>query len=78
MNVIFLDFDGVLHGAHDYLDNEEKLIHKRINVLAEIVKELNCKVVIEAAAKEGIDEITLKTNVTWIQEYLEIFKSNKR
>ena len=57
MNVIFLDFDGVLETIHyDSLDDVER----RIKILAEICKEYDCKIVIEASAKEAIDEETLE------------------
>ena len=57
MNVIFLDFDGVLETIHyDSLDDVEK----RIKILAEICKEYDCKIVIEASTKEAIDEETLE------------------
>ena len=49
MNVIFLDFDGVLETIHyDSLDDVEK----RIKILAEICKEYDCKIVIEVSEKK--------------------------
>ena len=78
MNVIFLDFDGVLHGIHDYRvgESEKDLVFKRILTLADIVKEFNCKVVIEASAKTAIDEETLEVDseCTWLQEYFDKFE----
>ena len=43
MNVIFLDFDGVLDTAH-YKSLVD--IERRIKILADICKEYNCKFVI--------------------------------
>ena len=69
MNVIFLDFDGVLDTYEDFYDEllgrktkEEinKKIEKRIEILGRICKKYDCKVVIEAAAKDCIDEKTLE------------------
>ena len=57
MNVIFLDFDGVLDTYHY---NSLKDIERRIKILADICKEYNCKVVIEASSKDDIDEDTLE------------------
>lgn len=64
MNVIFLDFDGVLDTMH-YSNNID--IEKRIQILANICKEYDCKVVIEASSKDAIDEETLKTHSEWIK-----------
>ena len=74
MNVIFLDFDGTLNTIH-YSSNED--IERRIKILADICKEYNCKVVIEASAKETIDEETLKTNNKWVK-FIFIFLVGKR
>jgi len=71
MNVIFLDFDGVLDTIH-YSSNED--IENKISILADICKEYNCKVVIEAAAKNAIDENTLETESGWIHYIFELFK----
>ncbi len=57
MNVIFLDFDGVLDTIHF---NEDKDIERRIKILADICHEYDCKIVIEASAKDAIDEDTLE------------------
>ncbi len=71
MNVIFLDFDGVLNTIHcDTLED----IEKRIAILSDICKSYNCKVVIEASAKVAIDEDTLETDVKWINNIFELFK----
>lgn len=74
MNVIFLDFDGTLNTSHDKEDKELEL--KRIKLLADICHEYNCKVVIESAHKDDIDEKTLEVNpdVLWLKEYFDLFK----
>lgn len=83
MNVIFLDFDGVIAGLHDYLDNDynrvdesmrKANIEKRIKILGDICKKYDCKVVIESSHKDFIDEETLETDVDWIQDVLNLFK----
>ena len=72
MNVIFLDFDGVLD-THHYNSLED--IERRIKILADICKEYDCKVVIEAGAKTEIDEETLEVNKdSWVNEIFELFK----
>ena len=75
MNVIFLDFDGVLETIHyDSLDDVEK----RIKTLAEICKEYDCKIVIEASAKEAIDEETLEVvEESWVDRIFRLFKNMK-
>lgn len=83
MNVVFLDFDGVLKCFHDYYDNnynhvetskcKEKL-EKRIKILSDICKKYDCKVVIESAHKDFIDEETLETNIDWINDIFRLFK----
>ena len=67
MNVIFLDFDGTLSGMHDdeYIDDNGKKVYsdnleKRIAILAKVCKKYDCKIVIEASAKDAIDEETLE------------------
>lgn len=57
MNVVFLDFDGVLNTIH--YDSKED-VERRIKTLGDICKEYDCKVVIEAAAKDAIDEETME------------------
>ena len=75
MNVIFLDFDGVLETIHyDSLDDVEQ----RIKTLAEICKEYDCKIVIEASAKEAIDEETLEVvEESWVDRIFRLFKNMK-
>ena len=71
MNVIFLDFDGVINTHHD---NPKETIEKRIKTLSEICEKYDCKVVIEASIKREIDEETLETNIEWVKEIFELFK----
>ena len=74
MNVIFLDFDGVISTIHCH-SNED--IERRIKLLAEICQEFNCFIVIEASAKNAIDNDTLKINPE--AEYVNlIFKYFKK
>ena len=55
MNVIFLDFDGVLSTFHF---KSNLVVEKRVKILSDICKEYNCKVVISASAKNSIGEET--------------------
>ena len=72
MNVIFIDFDGVLN-THHY--NSLKDIEKRIKILADICNEYNCKVVIESTSKDAIDEETLEViENSQINKIFEMFK----
>ena len=57
MNVIFLDFDGVLDTNY-YRSNEQ--IEEKIKILADICHEYDCKVVIESSHKDMLDEKTLE------------------
>lgn len=72
MNVIFLDFDGVLD-THHYKTDED--IEEKIKILSEICKEYNCKVVIEASAKRCIDEETLEIDedAPWVKSIFNYF-----
>ena len=71
MNVIFLDFDGVLNTVHcSSLEDTER----RIKILGDICKELNCKIVIEAAMKDVIDEETLETDSEYVKKIFDLFK----
>ena len=76
MNVIFLDFDGVINTLNSILNpkEDENAIENRIKILSDICKIYDCKVVIESAHKEFIDEETLKTDIDWIQKYFDLFK----
>ena len=83
MNVIFLDFDGVLDTQSDpsFYDEESrkelyKKVEKRIAILADICKTYNCKVVIEASAKDAIDEETMEISEDseWVQFIFSMFK----
>ena len=69
MNVIFLDFEGVLDTYGDTVlelyygvpkEVIRKKVERRIAILGDICKEYDCKVVIEAAAKCNIDDETLE------------------
>ena len=71
MNVIFLDFDGVLDTLH-YDSNKD--IEKRIAILADICKEYNCKIVIEASAKNAIDEETMEVKSEWVKYIFSLFE----
>ena len=72
MNVIFLDFDGVLDTVH-YNSLED--IERRIKILANICRAYNCKVVIEASAKDAIDEETLEViEGSWVKDIFKLFK----
>ena len=72
MNVIFLDFDGVLDTIHY---NENKDIERRIKILAEICHEYDCKIVIEASAKGAIDEETMviSSDATFVRYIFSLF-----
>ncbi len=72
INVIFLDFDGVLDTIHySSLDD----IERRIKILSEICSELDCSVVIEASAKDVINEDTLQIedNSSWVNFIFDCF-----
>jgi aspartyl/asparaginyl-tRNA synthetase len=62
MNVIFLDFDGVINTFNRNLApiEEENAPEERVKILGEICKKYDCKVVIEASAKDAIDEETME------------------
>ena len=71
MNVIFLDFDGVLNTIH-FKSQED--IERRIKILSEICKEYDCKVVIEASSKDAIDEETLEVEKeSWVNGIFPLF-----
>ena len=72
MNIIFLDFDGVLDTIHyNSLDD----IENRIKILSDICHEYNCKIVIEASAKDAIDEETLEISpdAKFVKEIFNLF-----
>ena len=71
MNVIFLDFDGVIdtNYYHSYYH-----IEKKIKILANICHTYNCKVVIEASAKDSINEETMEIDSPWVQFIFDLFK----
>ena len=71
MNVIFLDFDGVLDTQHYYSLED---IERRVKILADICSEYNCKVVIEASSKDAIDEVTLEVfEGSWVNDIFSLF-----
>ena len=74
MNVIFLDFDGVLTTIHGFLDED---VERRIKILADICHKYDCKVVIEAASKDAIYEDTLEIYSDWVEFVFDCFKKYK-
>ena len=76
MNVIFLDFDGVINTINGVIRplEKENAKEERIKILSEICHKYDCKVVIISSHKDQIDEETLETNIDWINEYFEKFK----
>ena len=77
MNVIFLDFDGVINTHHDKNIKDKdyvQIIEDRIKILSKICNKYNCKVVIEASSKDNINEETLETDVDWIKDIFKLFK----
>ena len=73
MNVIFLDFDGVLVTFHRSSKDD---IIKRIKILKEICKDTNSRIVISSTHKDSINKDTLTSNVHWINEIIVLFKKN--
>ena len=73
MNVIFLDFDGVID---TYKCTSSEYMESKIKLLSSICKEFNCKVVISSSRKEYIDGKTLKVkeDIEWIKNILEYIK----
>ena len=72
-NVIFLDFDGVIDTNYFTSNNQ---MEEKIKILADICHELDCKVVIEASAKDSINEETLEidSDSEWINFLFSCFK----
>lgn len=71
MNVIFLDFDGVLTTIHASSNSD---IERRIILLSKICKLYDASIVVEASAKDAIDENTLETNSEYVGFILDTFK----
>lgn len=74
MNVIFLDFDGVLD-THYYRTNEQ--IEEKIKILADICHTYDAKVVIESTYKDMFDEETLEIldpECDWLVKLMNNFK----
>lgn len=73
MNVIFLDFDGVIDTNY-YQSNDQ--MEEKIKILSDICHTYNCKVVIEASAKLAIDEESMKIDPDskWVKFLFSCFK----
>lgn len=73
MNVIFLDFDGVLDT--NYYQSKEQ-VEEKVKILADICHTYNAKVVIEAGAKGAIDEYTMAIDedAEWVNYLFFLFK----
>lgn len=71
MNIIFLDFDGVLDTYQNTLDED---IDKKIKILAKITNLYNCKIVIESSHKSAIDEDTKEISSDFVKYILDRFK----
>mgnify|MGYP003305264639 CR=1 FL=1 len=78
MNIIFLDFDGVIYTLNMNLNPKEPkdAIEKRIEILARICELYNCKVVIISAHKDMIIRKTMTSRTKWIQNLLDSFKTH--
>ena len=70
MNVIFLDFDGVIDTYH-YMSDQD--VEEKIKILSTICKETSSKVVIEAAAKDAINEETNEIEGKWVNLIFNLF-----
>ena len=71
MNVIFLDFDGVID-THYYQSNEQ--MEEKIKILADICHTYDAKVVIEASAKDAINEETMEMEEGWVKDIFNLFE----
>ena len=72
MNVIFLDFDGVLDT--NYYKSKEQ-VEEKVKILADICHTYDAKVVISASAKVAIDEDTLEIDdAEWVNYLFFLFK----
>ena len=74
MNVIFLDFDGVLDTIHYYSCEDAE---RRVKILADICGKYDCKIVIEASAKDAIDEETMDISGKWVNFIFSLFRRVK-
>lgn len=70
MNVIFLDFDGVIDTIH-YHTKED--IERRIIILSDICKTYNCKIVISSSNKDAIDEETGEIYNDYVKYIFNLF-----
>ena len=76
MNVIFLDFDGVID-THYYRTEEQ--IEEKIKILADICHTYDAKVVIESSHKDMLDEETLEIldpKRDWLVKLMNNFKKH--
>ena len=73
MNVIFLDFDGVIDT--NYYRSDEQM-EEKIKILSDICHTYDCKVVIEASAKNAINEETMEIDpdAEWVNFLFKMFK----
>jgi len=70
MNVIFLDYDGVLDTVHKSDDID---IENRIKILSNICNLYDAKIVISASLKTSIDEETLAPLNVKVKKLFELF-----
>lgn len=73
MNVIFLDVDGVLD-TYKYRSYDD--VESKIKILADICHTYNAKVVLSAACKCAVDELTMEIdpNAEWVLFLFSLFK----
>ena len=73
MNVIFLDFDGVINTSYYQSDSQ---IEEKIKILSDICHMYDCKIVIEASAKDAINEETreIDKESLWVLKIFTLFK----
>ena len=79
IKVLFIDFDGVLHSMNDIDEDKEEIkkkVEKRIEILADIARIYNCKVVIESGGKKAIDEYSMQINpkAEYVKFIFDMFK----
>jgi hypothetical protein len=73
MNVIFLDVDGVLD-TYKYRSHDD--VESKIKILSDICHTYNAKVVLSAACKCAVDELTMEidSNAEWVLYLFSLFK----
>ena len=79
IKVLFIDFDGVLHSMNEVNDDKEevrKKIEKRIEILSNIARIYNCKIVIESGGRINIDEYTMEIQpeAEYVKFIFDMFK----